>query len=61
MNIFILRTIKIRSYEMGLYFRDGEFKGLLGEGRHWFIDPLDKVKVEVVSQCARGWCTRSST
>ncbi len=34
MNIFIIKTIKIRSYEMGLYFRDGEFKGLLREGRH---------------------------
>jgi hypothetical protein len=52
MNIFIIKTIKIRSYEMGLYFRDGEFKGLLREGRHWFVDPLGKVKVEVVSQRA---------
>jgi hypothetical protein len=46
----MLKTIKIRSYEMGLHFRDGEFKGLLGAGRHWFFDPLGKVKVEVVSQ-----------
>ena len=46
MNIFILKTIKIRTYEMGLYFCDREFKGLLGEGRHWLIDPLGKVKVE---------------
>src|SRR5271155_2475879 len=52
MNIYIFKTIKIRSYEMGLYFRDGEFKGLLGEGRHWFIDLLGKIKVEVVSQRA---------
>ena len=46
----MLKTIKIRSYEVGLHFRDGEFKGLLGAGRHWFFDPLGKVKVEVVSQ-----------
>jgi len=46
----MMRTVKIRSYEMGLHFRDGEFKGLLGAGRHWFFDPLGKVKVEVVSQ-----------
>jgi len=52
MNITIIKTIKIRSYEMGLYFRDGEFRGLLREGRHWFVDPLGKVKVEVVSQRA---------
>ncbi|MBL9123626.1 MAG: slipin family protein [Planctomycetaceae bacterium] len=47
--MFILKTIKIRSYEAGLYFRDDEFRGLLGAGRHWFVDPLDKTKVEVVS------------
>ena len=49
-------TVKIRSYEVGLYFHDGEFKGLLGAGRHWFLDPLGKVKVEVVSQRA-PWLT----
>ena len=48
----MLTTIKIRSYEIGLYFRDGEFKGLLNAGRHWFFDPLGKVKVEVASQRA---------
>jgi regulator of protease activity HflC (stomatin/prohibitin superfamily) len=52
----MFKTIKIRSYEIGLYFRDGEFKGLLGAGRHWFFDPLKKVKVEVVSQRA-PWLT----
>ena len=46
----MFKTIKIRSYDIGLHFRDGEFKGLLGAGQHWFFDPLDKVKVEVVSQ-----------
>src|SRR4051812_48105477 len=45
-----LKRFKIRSYEMGLLFRDGEFRGLLGEGAHWFFDPLGRVKVEVVSQ-----------
>jgi regulator of protease activity HflC (stomatin/prohibitin superfamily) len=49
MNPLILKSIKIRSYEAGLYFRDGEFMGLLGAGRHWFLDPLDKVKVERMS------------
>jgi regulator of protease activity HflC (stomatin/prohibitin superfamily) len=41
---------KIRSYEVGLHFRDGEFQGLLSEGAHWFFDPLGKVRVDVVSQ-----------
>ncbi len=41
---------KIRSYEVGLHFRDGEFQGLLAAGSHWFFDPLGKVRVDVVSQ-----------
>ncbi len=45
----MIKTKKIRSYEKGLYFRDGEFKSLLNEGRHWFADPLFKVKVDIVS------------
>jgi len=50
--MLMLKTVKIRSYEMGLSFRDGEFEGLLGEGRHWFFDPFGKVQVEIVSQRA---------
>ncbi|MBN1909220.1 MAG: slipin family protein [Pirellulales bacterium] len=46
----LLKRVRIHSYEMGLHFHDGEFRGLLGEGRHWFFDPLGKVRVEVVSQ-----------
>ncbi|CAB1057367.1 Putative stomatin/prohibitin-family membrane protease subunit PA4582 [Olavius sp. associated proteobacterium Delta 1] len=48
--MFLIKTAKIRSYEKGLYFRDREFQGLLDTGRHWFVDPLFKVKVDVVSQ-----------
>jgi regulator of protease activity HflC (stomatin/prohibitin superfamily) len=48
--VFVLKRYKIRSYEIGLYFRDAEFQGLLGEGRYWFFDPLGKVRVEVVSK-----------
>ena len=44
------RKIKIHSYEVGLYFRDGEFQRLLTAGRHWLFDPLWKVRVDVVSQ-----------
>lgn len=46
----MLKTVKIASYEMGLYFRHGEFKSLLGRGRHWIFDPLLKARVHVVSQ-----------
>ena len=50
--MFFLKRYTIRSFEMGLYFRDGEFRGLLGAGTHWFFDPLGKVAVEVVSRRA---------
>ena len=46
----ILHRIKIRSYELGLVFRDGEFARLLGPGRRWIFDPLGRTQVQVVSQ-----------
>ena len=49
-NLKLFKEVRVRSFEIGLYFRDGEFKGLLGEGRHWFVDPLGRVDVDVVSQ-----------
>ncbi len=45
-----INTIKIRSYEKGLLFRDGEFVGLLDQGRHWITGLPGKVRVDVVSQ-----------
>ena len=48
--MILMKRFKIRSYEMGLYFRDREFKGLLDAGTHWMLDPLHKVRVEIVSQ-----------
>ena len=50
MNVLVWKRVKVRSYEVGLHFRDGEFVGLLGEGRHWLVDPLDKSRIEVVSR-----------
>jgi hypothetical protein len=50
--MFLFKRIKIRSYEAGLRFREGEFVGIMGEGRHWLFDPLHKVHVDVVSQRA---------
>jgi regulator of protease activity HflC (stomatin/prohibitin superfamily) len=47
--MFGFRRFNIRSYEVGLYFRDGEFKRLLGRGHYRFFDPLGKVQVDVVS------------
>lgn len=48
--MFLFKTIKIRAYEVGLHFRDGEFRGLLGEGTHRLFDPLGRVRVDVVSR-----------
>lgn len=44
------KRVKIRSYEAGLYFRDGEFQGVLTEGRHFLVGPSWKVRVDVVSR-----------
>ena len=46
----VLKRIRIRSYETGLYFRDGEFQALLETGVHWFVDPLNRVRVDVLSR-----------
>jgi len=45
----MFKHIKIHSYETGLYFRDGEFRGLLSAGRHWLFDPLRRARVDIVS------------
>jgi regulator of protease activity HflC (stomatin/prohibitin superfamily) len=50
--MYPFKRVKVRSYETGLYFRDGEFKGLLPTGRYWLFDPLRKITVDVVSQRA---------
>lgn len=48
--MLFFKKVKIKSYEVGLYFRDGEFQRLLTTGRHWLFDPLWKVRVDVASQ-----------
>src|SRR5438128_11943170 len=48
----VLKLIRIRKYDIGLYFRNGEFRGLLEAGWHWLIDPLFRVQVGIVSQRA---------
>ncbi len=48
--MILFKYFKIRTYEAGLLFRDGEFRGLLNAGEHRFFDPFDKVRVDIVSQ-----------
>ncbi len=50
--MLFFKRVRVRTYEKGLYFRDGEFRGLLGEGTHWIFDPLKRVAVDVVSMRA---------
>lgn len=45
-----MKHYQIRSYEMGLLFRDGEFYRLVEEGSHWFFDPFGRIRMDVVSQ-----------
>jgi regulator of protease activity HflC (stomatin/prohibitin superfamily) len=48
--MYPFKRYRIRTYEMGLLFREGEFRGLLTAGKHWFVDLLGNVRVDVVSQ-----------
>ncbi|MEJ2199676.1 MAG: slipin family protein [Desulfuromonadaceae bacterium] len=45
-----IKKIKIRSYEKGLLFQQREFKTVLNSGDHWFADPLQRTRVDIVSQ-----------
>jgi regulator of protease activity HflC (stomatin/prohibitin superfamily) len=49
----MIKLIKIHSYEVGLYFRNGEFRGLLEAGWYLLLDiPFYRARVDVVSQRA---------
>lgn len=48
--MLLCKLYKIHSFEMGLCFQAGEFRGLLEPGTHWYFDPLDRTKVEIVSR-----------
>ena len=47
--MLFIKRVKIKSYEKGLYFKDGEFYGILGRGKHWIIRPILKQRIDVVS------------
>ncbi len=46
----MFKKIHVRSYEVGLLFRDGEFVRLLGPGKHFLFTSFGKTKVRVVSK-----------
>lgn len=45
----MIRLTKIRSYERGLHFRDGELIAVLQPGRHFFMKPFQNETLDVVS------------
>ncbi|QDS94615.1 FtsH protease regulator HflK [Roseimaritima multifibrata] len=46
----MFKKIHIRSYEVGLKFRENEFVGLIGAGKHFVYMGFGKTKVRVVSK-----------
>ena len=46
----LVKKVMIRGYEVGLKFRDGEFKGILNAGKHWIFDPWNRIRVRTVSK-----------
>ena len=46
----MFKKINIRSYEVGLKFRDGEFVRLLAAGKHYIFSPFRKTLVRIVSK-----------
>jgi hypothetical protein len=50
----ILRRVKVLEHERALVFKNGAFEGVLSPGVHWRLDPLFRLRVEVVS-IRSGW------
>jgi regulator of protease activity HflC (stomatin/prohibitin superfamily) len=45
----MIHRIHIKKFEIGLRFDRGEFDGLIAPGKHWIVDPLGRIDVQVVS------------
>jgi len=45
----MIRRLKIKLHERGLLFREGDLKAVLRPGVHWYLDPLLKLKLQIVS------------
>ena len=44
----VLRRVRIRPYERGLRFVDGQFDAMLAPGVYWYADLTNKVRIERV-------------
>ena len=47
--MFFIKRVKIRSFERGFYFKNGEFKRMLGQGTHWIKYPFLTARIDVMS------------
>jgi regulator of protease activity HflC (stomatin/prohibitin superfamily) len=45
----MIRRMKIRAHERGLLFREGDLVAVLRPGVHWYLDPLLKYRLQVVT------------
>lgn len=45
----MIRRMKIKAHERGLLFREGELVSVLGPGVHWYLDPLLKLRLQIVT------------
>jgi hypothetical protein len=50
----ILRRVKVLEHERALVFKNGALEGVRQPGVHWMLDPLFRLRVEVVS-IRSGW------
>ena len=48
----MLKKVLVRNYEVGLKFYQNEFQGIARSGTHWFLDPLHRTRIRVVSKRA---------
>lgn len=46
----MMKQVRIKDYERGLLFRDGDFKELLGPGKHWVFGRPGSFRVDVLSK-----------
>lgn len=46
----MIKRLTLKSYEKGLVFKNDEFHSLIDTGNHLFIDPLNRIRVDRVSQ-----------
>ena len=45
----MIRRMKIKAHERGLLFREGDLAAVLRPGVHWYLDPLLKYRLQIVT------------